>query len=95
MSDVISGLEDKREIGFGFLGYGFAARAHVSALKRIREVYWPPPALPRCIALCGRSEDRLNDAADRFEIGQRYTNWLEMLDEAPTTWCLASCPRKH
>ena len=81
MNDVISGLEGKREIGFGFLGYGFAARAHISALKRIREVYWPPPALPRCIALCGRSEDRLNSAADRFEIGRRYTNWREMLDD--------------
>ena len=32
-------LDDIPKIGIGILGYGFATRAHIAALKRIREVY--------------------------------------------------------
>ncbi|MBW1961420.1 MAG: Gfo/Idh/MocA family oxidoreductase [Deltaproteobacteria bacterium] len=74
-------LENIPKIGVGILGYGFATRAHIAALKRIREVYWPPPALPQCICICGRNEDNVRDAAARYEVKRWYTDWHKMLED--------------
>lgn len=74
-------LDDVSKIGIGILGYGFATRAHIAALKRIREVYWPPPALPQCISICGRNEENVRDAAARYEVKKWYTDWREMLED--------------
>jgi predicted dehydrogenase len=74
-------LENIPKIGIGILGYGFATRAHIAAFKRIREVYWPPPALPECVAICGRDEKNVKDAAARYEVKKWYTDWREMLED--------------
>lgn len=34
------------QIGIGMLGYGFMARAHSNAYKKIPYIYWPPAAMP-------------------------------------------------
>lgn len=49
MKDETEFLRDTPSIGVGILGYGFASRAHIIALKRIREVYWPPSVLPQMV----------------------------------------------
>jgi predicted dehydrogenase len=75
-------LRDVPKIGVGILGYGFVSRPHILALKRMREVYWPPPALPECVALSGRTESRLKEAASRYEVRKCFTDWREMLKDA-------------
>jgi len=81
MKGETAALEDIPKIGIGVLGYGFAGRVHISAFKRIREVYWPPVALPQCISICGRTEEKVREAALRYEVKRWYTDWREMLED--------------
>jgi len=74
-------LKEIPKIGVGILGYGFVSRPHILALKRMREVYWPPPALPECIALSGRTVNKLRDAAQRYEVKKWFADWREMLKD--------------
>jgi predicted dehydrogenase len=49
---------DLREIGVGMLGYAFMGKAHSNAYRKIAYMTWPPPLMPRLIAIFGRNEDR-------------------------------------
>lgn len=81
MNGKISSPENIPKIGVAIMGYGFGARAHIYAYKRLRDVYWPPPAFPQCISLCGRNEKNVKEAADRFEFKRWYTEWRKMLED--------------
>ena len=81
MKEETEFLKNIPRIGVGILGYGFASRPHILALKRMREVYWPPPALPECVALCGRTESKVREAAARYEVRKWFTDWREMLKD--------------
>ncbi len=39
------------EIGVGMLGYAFMGKAHTNAFKKIPYMMYPPPAIPRLIAM--------------------------------------------
>src|SRR5919204_410909 len=45
---------DLREIGVGMLGYAFMGKAHSNAFRKIGYMTWPPPLLPRLVAVSGR-----------------------------------------
>jgi len=47
---------DLREIGVGMLGYGFMGKAHSNAYRKLAYMTWPPPLLPKLIAIFGRTE---------------------------------------
>ena len=81
MKEETEFLRDIPGIGVGILGYGYAGRAHIIALKRIREVYWPPSVLPRCVSICGRTESKVREAAARYEIKKWFTDWREMIKD--------------
>jgi len=40
---------------------------------------YPPPAIPKLIAICGRNEAAVSEAAERFGYATHYTDWHEML----------------
>lgn len=67
------------EIGIGMLGYAFMGRAHSNALRKLPYMMYPPPAVPRLVAMCGRSGDKLAEAASRFGFEGTYTDWRQML----------------
>lgn len=67
------------EIGVGMLGYSFMGKAHTNALKKIPYMVYPPPAIPRLAAICGRREDAVAAAAQRYGYESYYTDWREML----------------
>ena len=67
------------EIGVGMLGYGFMGRAHSNALRSIPFAMYPPPALPRLVAVCGRDETPLKALAARYGYEKTYTDWRDML----------------
>ena len=46
------------EIGIGMLGYAFMGKAHTNAYKKIPYMIYPPPAVPRLIAIAGRNAER-------------------------------------
>ena len=43
------------EIGIGMLGYAFMGKAHSNAFRKIQYMTWPPPLMPRLVAIAGRT----------------------------------------
>src|SRR5262249_41430951 len=60
------GEEGAPTVGVGMLGYGFMGRAHANAYHKLPYTFWPPPAVPRLVAVCGRTEVRVAEAARRY-----------------------------
>ncbi|MGC9398292.1 MAG: Gfo/Idh/MocA family protein [Anaerolineae bacterium] len=70
---------DVPEIGVGMLGYAFMGKAHTNAYKKIPYMMYPPPAIPRLQAICGRTEEAVAEAARRYGYATYYTDWREMI----------------
>jgi predicted dehydrogenase len=68
------------EIGVGALGYAFMGKAHANAYKKIPYMMYPPPAIPRLVAICGRNEEAVAEAARRYGYQGYYTDWRKMLE---------------
>jgi predicted dehydrogenase len=71
--------EDEPELGVGMIGYDFMGRAHANAYRKIPFAFWPPPARLRLVALCGRTEDRVAAAAERYGFEGYYTDWRDLV----------------
>jgi predicted dehydrogenase len=69
------------EVGVGMLGYAFMGKAHSNAYKKILYMMYPPPAIPRLIAICGRNEEGVAEAARRYGYEGYYTDWRKMLED--------------
>ena len=88
MSDVgfvtmgaASSAGEIREIGVGMLGYAFMGKAHSNAYRKIAYMTWPPPLLPRLVAICGRSEQAVGDAARRYGFERAVTDWRSLVED--------------
>jgi predicted dehydrogenase len=69
------------EIGVGMLGYGFMGKAHTNAYKTLPYMMYPPPALPKLVAICGRNEAAVSEAARRYGYEKYYTDWRALLED--------------
>jgi predicted dehydrogenase len=69
------------EIGFGMLGYAFMGKAHSNALKKIPYMMYPPVAIPRLVAIGGRNETAVSEAARRYGYEKYYTDWRELVED--------------
>ncbi len=69
------------EVGVGMLGYGFMGKAHSNAYRKIPYMMYPPPAIPRLVAICGRTEEAVSEAARRYGYECYYTDWHKMLED--------------
>ncbi len=69
------------EVGIGMLGYAFMGKAHTNAYKKLPYMIYPPPAVPRLVAVAGRSEESVKEAALRYGYEKSYTDWREMLKD--------------
>jgi predicted dehydrogenase len=69
------------EVGVGMLGYAFMGKAHSNAYKKIPYMIYPPPAIPRLVAICGRSEEAVAEAARRYGYEGYHTDWSKMLQD--------------
>lgn len=70
---------DEREtLGFGLLGYGFMGKAHSNALRTIPYVFWPSRARPELVAISGRTEDAVREAASRYGYAYWTTDWRDI-----------------
>ena len=67
------------EIGVGMLGHSFMGKAHSNAYKQMPYIFWPPPAVPRLVSICGRNEEVLQEAAMRFGWEEYTTDWHELV----------------
>lgn len=71
------------KVGIGMLGYGFMGKAHTNAYKKISYMSWswPPPAIPSLIAICGRTKEKVEEAAQKFGYEGYYTNWNKLVKD--------------
>ncbi len=67
------------EVGVGMLGYAFMGKAHSNAFKTIPYMIYPPPAVPRMVAIAGRDADSVREAAQRYGYETYYTDWRDMI----------------
>lgn len=70
---------DIPSIGIGMLGYAFMGKAHSNALKKIAYMTWPPPYVPKLVAITGRNEDAVREAARRYGYEKYSTDWREVV----------------
>jgi|DewCreStandDraft_1066081.scaffolds.fasta_scaffold01830_4 predicted dehydrogenase len=66
-------------IGVGMLGYAFMGKAHTNAYKKIPYICWPPAAIPKLVAICGRNEAAVSEAARRYGFARYYTQWQQLV----------------
>jgi predicted dehydrogenase len=67
------------QIGVGMLGYAFMGKAHTNAYKKIPYMMYPPPAIPRLVAICGRDGEAVAEAARQYGYERATTDWREVL----------------
>jgi predicted dehydrogenase len=66
-------------VGIGMLGYAFMGKAHTNALKKLPYMIYPPPAVPRLVAIAGRNPDAVAEAARRYGYARHYTDWQQLI----------------
>jgi len=81
MAEVRAAAEKIPEVGVGMLGYAFMGKSHSNAYKKMPYIFWPPPAMPKLVAIAGRSEAKVAEAARRFGYSRYYTDWRELLKD--------------
>jgi predicted dehydrogenase len=67
------------EIGVGMLGYAFMGKAHSNAYRTLEYMTWPPPLRPVLVAIAGRNEAAVGEAARRFGFASHVTDWRELI----------------
>jgi predicted dehydrogenase len=74
-----SAAAEVAEIGVGMLGYAFMGKAHSNAYRTLAYMTWPPPLLPVLVAIAGRNEAAVSEAARRFGFASHVTDWRELI----------------
>ena len=72
-------MADVEEIGIGMLGYAFMGKAHSNAYKTLPYMAWPPPYVPKLVAIAGRNEEAVSEAAQRYGFEGYVTDWHELV----------------
>ena len=72
---------DVPSIGVGLLGYAFMGKAHANAYKTLPYMAWPPPLRPRLVAIAGRNEAAVAEAAGRYGFERWVTDWQDLVGD--------------
>jgi predicted dehydrogenase len=78
MGKAAGGAEVK-PIGIGMLGYAFMGKAHSNAYKTLAYMTWPPPLMPQLVAIAGRNQELVAEAARRYGFGESVTDWKALI----------------
>jgi predicted dehydrogenase len=68
-------------IGIGMLGYAFMGKAHSNAYKTLPYMAWPPPYVPKLVAIAGRNEEAVSEAAQRYGFEGYVTDWHALVED--------------
>src|SRR3954452_17097456 len=69
-------------IGVGMLGYAFMGKAHSNAYRTLAYMTWPPPLVPELVAVAGRTEEAVAEAAGRYRVCAHVTDWHAVVADA-------------
>src|ERR1700680_4614832 len=67
------------EIGIGMLGYAFMGKAHSNAYRTLPYMTWPPPLRPVLVAIAGRNEAAVAEAARRYGFAEPVSDWRSLV----------------
>jgi len=73
--------DDRRPIGIGLLGYGFMGKAHSNAFRTVPYVFWPSSHRPELVAIAGRTEAAVSEAATRYGFAYYTTQWQQLVSD--------------
>ena len=73
--------DERPAIGFGVLGYGFMGRAHSHSLLSIGHMFWPSAARPELVAIAGRTQAGVAEAATRYGYASYTTDWHDLVED--------------
>jgi predicted dehydrogenase len=76
---------DAATIGVGMLGYAFMGKAHANAYKTLAYMTWPPPLQPELVAIAGRNEQAVAEAARRYGFAKHVTDWRALVSDPDIT----------
>jgi len=76
-----AGAEQIDEIGVGMLGYAFMGKAHTNGFRTLSYMAWPPPLMPRLVAIAGRDEAAVTEAARRYGFERAVTDWRGIVED--------------
>ncbi len=76
---------DAATIGVGMLGYAFMGKAHANAYKTLAYMTWPPPLQPELVAIAGRNEQAVAEAARRYGFAKHVTDWRALVSDPGIT----------
>ena len=74
-----AGPDERRRVGFGLLGYGFMGKAHSNALRTIPYIFWPGSGRPELVAIAGRTQSSVAEAATRYGYKRYSTDWHDVI----------------
>ena len=68
-----------KEIRIGLVGYKFMGRAHSNAYRQV-SAFFDPKAVPVMKVICGRNEDGVRQAAEKFGWESYETSWEKLIE---------------
>ncbi|MEO8288034.1 MAG: Gfo/Idh/MocA family oxidoreductase [Chloroflexota bacterium] len=68
-------------VGVGMFGYAFMGKAHTNGYKKLPYMIYPPPAIPRLVAIAGRNEEGVREAAARYGYEKYYLDYRDMIKD--------------
>jgi len=74
-----TGAGEAPEIGVAMLGYAFMGKAHANGYRKVSYMAWPPPLRPRLVAIGGRDEAAVTEAARRYGFERAVTDWHDLV----------------
>jgi predicted dehydrogenase len=81
MSSQRSAVNNIPEIGIGMIGQAFMGKAHSNAWKKLPYIFWPPPALPKLVTICGVNEKSLKESVKRYGYIDGTTDWHDIMSD--------------
>jgi predicted dehydrogenase len=79
------GAGEAESIGVGMLGYAFMGKAHANAYRTLSYMTWPPPLAPELVAIAGRNEEAVSEAARRYGFAKHVTDWHDLVSDPGIT----------
>ena len=73
-------MSERREFGVGIIGYS-VGKVHAHAWKGVDEYYHPARAVPRLVAIAGRTEEKVKTEAARFGFKRSYADWRKLVSD--------------
>ena len=74
-------IDDIPAVGIGMIGHAFMGKAHSNGWKQMPYIFWPPPAFPELVKICGIPEEGVAEAAKRYGFKEYTTKWKEIIED--------------